>query len=136
MPERRRLPDVRCGITRRMRIGKFRFYATVNLYEDGLPGEIFLCCDQTDSTVRGFCNVLSITASMALQRGVPVADLAAKWAGQRFEPSGWTGDPAFPHVESIADFLGRWLLVRFPSPDKTATGGAGGASDAPAGPQA
>jgi ribonucleoside-diphosphate reductase alpha chain len=50
---RRRLPDERHSLTHHFSIGGQEGYATVGLYEDGLPGELFVRMAKEGSTVSG-----------------------------------------------------------------------------------
>jgi len=51
--------------------------------------------------------------SLALQYGVPIENLAAKFKGVRFEPYGFTSNPEIPQASSIVDYMFRWLELRF-----------------------
>lgn len=50
---RRRLPDERHSLTHHFSIGGQEGYATVGLYEDGTPGEMFIRMAKEGSTVSG-----------------------------------------------------------------------------------
>jgi len=50
---RRHLPDERCGITQKFSVGGEEGYVTVGLFEDGLPGEMFIVMSKEGSTVSG-----------------------------------------------------------------------------------
>jgi ribonucleoside-diphosphate reductase alpha chain len=122
---RERLPAERKGLTKeiclRYRVeggtAELDLYVTTGEYPDGRLGEIFLKSDRTGSTISGLLDALSITASLALQSGVPVETLVEKWARMQFEPSGTTGDPDLPRVSSIVDAVARWLRIRYcPAP--------------------
>src|SRR3954468_14803149 len=49
----------------------------------------------------------------ALQYGVPLKVLCDKFSHTRFEPSGFTGNPAIPIAKSITDYIFRWLALKF-----------------------
>jgi ribonucleoside-diphosphate reductase alpha chain len=51
--------------------------------------------------------------SLALQYGVPLQVLVDKFSHTRFEPSGFTGNPAIPIAKSITDYIFRWLALKF-----------------------
>lgn len=110
---RTRLPSCRESLTKTLRIGEMSFYVTVGLYGDGSPGELFITGDYGEGTLRGMLEATAINASIALQYGVPMRAMAYKWQNMRFEPAGFTGDPEFPMVSSVMDYLGRWCLKRF-----------------------
>ena len=50
---RRRLPDVRNAVVHHFSVGGQEGYLTVGLYEDGVPGEIFIRMAKEGSTVSG-----------------------------------------------------------------------------------
>jgi ribonucleoside-diphosphate reductase alpha chain len=55
----------------------------------------------------------ALTASIALQHGVPLKLLCEKFAHTRFEPQGWTSNPDIGYAKSIMDYIFRWLHLRF-----------------------
>ena len=65
------------------------------------------------STVSGLMDSFALTASIALQHGVPLRLLCEKFAHTRFEPSGWSGNPDIGYAKSIMDYIFRWLQLRF-----------------------
>ncbi len=107
----------RKSVTRKLRIrqeaGDLEGYVTVGLYPDDRPGEVFLTVQQAGSMERGLCHALALMISLALQHGVPLEEIAGKLSGLQFEPRGLTGAKDIPTVTSIADYLGRWLQLRF-----------------------
>lgn len=113
-PTREALPVERNSITKRFSIGaNFQAYATVGLYSDGRPGELFVVMHKVGTIERGLCDSVARLVSMALQRGIPLDDICGRLIGQRFEPAGVTGDSEFPMVLSFGDYLGRWMKARF-----------------------
>ena len=115
---KKRLPATRRSVTHRGIIhakeGRTKFFITVGLYDDGQPGEVFITCDQSGSTLDGFCDCWAIAVSMLLQNGTTVEQLAAKFAHQGFEPSGRTDCPAVGFAQSIPDYCVRWMQAEFP----------------------
>lgn len=112
-PIRRRLPDDRAALTHKFSVGGQEGYITVGLYDDGAPGEIFVKMSKQGSTVSGLMDSVAIAWSMALQHGVPVESLIAKYLDHRFEPSGFTGNPRIPMARSVVDYLARWMASKF-----------------------
>src|SRR5678816_2384434 len=92
-PMRRKLPDERHAITHKFDIAGHEGYITVGLYEDGMPGEIFLVMAKEGSTISGFADAFAQAISYALQYGVPLQALVDKFSHVRFEPSGMTKNP-------------------------------------------
>ena len=115
---RRRLPDERRSITHKFSIGGHEGYLTVGTYEDGTPGELFIVMAKEGSVVSGLMDSFATSVSLALQYGVPLKVLVDKLSHTRFEPSGFTGNPAIPIAKSITDYIFRWLELKFlPNPD-------------------
>lgn len=69
---RRRLPDERHSLTHHFSVGGQEGYVTVGLYEDGLPGEMFIRMSKEGSTVSGLMDSFATAVSLALQYGVPL----------------------------------------------------------------
>jgi ribonucleoside-diphosphate reductase alpha chain len=117
---RRRLPDERQSITHKFSIGGHEGYLTVGMYEDGTPGELFIVMAKEGSVVSGLMDSFATSVSLALQYGVPLQVLVDKFSHTRFEPSGFTGNPAIPIAKSITDYIFRWLALKFlPKMDTT-----------------
>ena len=90
---------------------------TVGLFEDGMPGEIFLVMAKEGSTISGFADAFAQAISYALQYGVPLQDLVDKFSHVRFEPSGMTKNPDVRFAKSIVDYIFRWMAAKFLSPE-------------------
>ncbi len=114
---RRRLPDERRAITHKFSINGHEGFVTVGLYEDGLPGEIFLLMAKEGSTISGLMDSFAQAVSVALQYGVPLQILVDKFTHSRFEPSGFTKNPEIPMAKSVMDYIFRWLASKFLSPE-------------------
>lgn len=112
-PVRRKLPDERQAITHKFSIAGHEGYITVGLYDDGIPGEIFITMDKEGSMVSGLLDCFAASISFSLQYGVPLGFLVAKFSHVRFEPRGWTGNQQIPYAKSIMDYMFRWLGSRF-----------------------
>lgn len=112
-PVRRRLPDERQAITHKFQVAQHTVYLTVGLFENGQPGELFICTAKEGSTISGLLSTVAILTSMALQYGVPLKTLTDKFSYTNFEPSGWTTNPEIRHASSVVDYVFRWLAHRF-----------------------
>lgn len=119
---RNRLPDERASTTHKFRVGTHEGYLTVGLYPDGQPGEIFIVMAKEGSPVSGLINSFAQAISIGLQFGVPLRVFCEKFSFTRFEPSGWTGNPAIPQASSVMDYIFRWLAKKFLG-EENATGG-------------
>ena len=120
-PVRRKLPDERPSITHKFSIAGHEGYITVGLYDDGSPGELFIRMAKEGSTISGLMDSFATAISLALQYGVPLKLLVDKFSHVRFEPSGWTGNPAVPYAKSIMDYIFRWMGSRFLGPEYAVT---------------
>lgn len=113
------LPNERPSVTHKFEVGGVEGYLHIGLYEDGKPAEIFLDLARQGSSLSGFADWLGQTASVAFQiahkHGIPFTVFTNKWIGRKFEPAGITLNKDIPIVESIADYLGRYLSQRFAS---------------------
>jgi len=112
-PRRRRLPDTRRSLTHKFNIAGHEGYLTVGLYEDGLPGELFITMSKEGSTIGGLMDSLGTATSVALQYGVPVSSLVNKFSHQRFEPAGMTENSDIPFAKSLVDYIFRWMGMQF-----------------------
>jgi hypothetical protein len=98
---RRRLPDERRSLTHHFSVGGQEGYVTVGLYEDQLPGDVFIRMAKEGSTVSGLMDSFATAVSLALQYGVPLQILCDKFSHTRFEPSGWSGNPKIGYASSV-----------------------------------
>jgi uncharacterized Zn finger protein (UPF0148 family) len=100
----------KCGHVEQRSSEPLRLYAIPGFYEDGALGEIFIRADRVGSFSSGILDGLAIVISLALQHGVPKEAIARQFIAMQFSPAGLTGDPEFPMVQSVLDYIGRWLL--------------------------
>jgi ribonucleoside-diphosphate reductase alpha chain len=112
-PMRKRLPDTRRSITHKFNVAGHEGYLTVGLFEDGLPGELFITMAKEGSTTGGLMDSIGTATSVALQYGVPVESLVAKFSHQRFEPAGMTANEDIPFAKSLVDYIFRWMGMQF-----------------------
>lgn len=107
---RRHLADERRAITHHFSIAGQEGYLTVGLYEDGSPGELFIRMAKEGSTISGLMDSFATVVSLALQHGVPLHLLCAKFSHTRFEPSGWSGNAEIGYASSLMDYVGLELM--------------------------
>ncbi|MCC6909177.1 MAG: adenosylcobalamin-dependent ribonucleoside-diphosphate reductase [Phycisphaerales bacterium] len=112
-PLRRRLPDTRRSLTHKFNVAGHEGYLTVGLYDDGMPGELFLTMSKEGSTIGGLMDSLGTAISVALQYGVPMESLVGKFTHQRFEPAGMTTNADIPFAKSLVDYIFRWMGIQF-----------------------
>ena len=112
-PMRRRLPDTRKAITHKFDVAGHEGYITAGLYDDGMPGEVFITISKEGSTIAGLMDAIATLVSVSLQYGVPVDSLVRKFEHVRFEPSGMTRNPEIPMAKSLVDYIFRWLAMEF-----------------------
>ncbi|QQG45766.1 MAG: vitamin B12-dependent ribonucleotide reductase [Candidatus Sungiibacteriota bacterium] len=112
-PVRRRLPATRPSETHKFSIAGHEGYLTYSTYENGDLAEIFIRMSKQGSTLAGLLDSFAISISIALQHGVPLKTLARKFVYGRFEPAGYTENPAIQVATSITDYIFRYLALRF-----------------------
>src|SRR5437868_6532137 len=110
---RRKLPDERKALTHKFDIAGHEGYLTVGLYEDGMPGELFVTMAKEGSTISGLMDAFATQTSYALQFGVPLKFMVDKFSHMRFEPSGFTKNREIPIAKSIVDYIFRWMASHF-----------------------
>ena len=107
------LPTTRRSITHKFAIAGHEGYLTIGLFEDDLPGEIFIKMSKEGSTlsglIQGFCRAFSI----ALQYGLSIEDAVDRFRGMRFDPMGPTSNPEIPEALSILDYVARYLELHY-----------------------
>jgi ribonucleoside-diphosphate reductase alpha chain len=112
-PMRRRLTDTRRSVTHKFNVAGHEGYLTVGLYDDGMPGELFITMAKEGSTIGGLMDSLGTATSVALQYGVPLESMVRKFTHQRFEPAGMTTNKDIPFAKSLVDYIFRWLGMEF-----------------------
>jgi len=110
---RERLPRRRTSATFAFRVADCEGYVTVGEYEDGRPGEVFIKVAKQGSTLAGIMDAFSISISLGLQHGVPLATYVRKYANMKFEPSGMTDDPDLRIATSLVDYIFRRLALDY-----------------------
>ena len=110
---RERLPRRRVSTTFAFRVADCEGYVTVGEYEDGRPGEAFIKVSKQGSTLAGIMDAFSISISLGLQHGVPLATYVRKFANMKFEPSGMTDDADLRIATSLVDYIFRRLALDY-----------------------
>ena len=110
---RERLPRRRKSNTFSFRVADCEGYVTVGEYDDGRPGEVFMKVSKQGSTLAGFMDAFSISVSLGLQHGVPLATYVRKYSNMRFEPAGITDDADLRIATSLMDYIFRRLALDY-----------------------
>ncbi len=110
---RERLPRRRKSYTFAFRVADCEGYVTVGEYEDGRPGEVFMKVSKQGSTLAGIMDAFSISVSLGLQHGVPLATYVRKYTNMRFEPAGITDDADLRIASSLVDYIFRRLALDY-----------------------
>ena len=110
---RERLPRRRVSKTFDFRVDDCEGYVTVGEYEDGRPGEVFIKVSKQGSTLAGIMDAFSISISLGLQHGVPLATYVRKYVNMKFEPSGMTDDADLRIATSLVDYIFRRLALDY-----------------------
>ncbi len=113
---RERMPRRRVSTTFAFRVADCEGYVTVGEYEDGRPGEVFIKVSKQGSTLAGIMDAFSISISLGLQHGVPLATYVRKYVNMKFEPSGMTDDADLRIATSLVDYIFRRLALDYLSP--------------------
>ena len=112
-PMRERMPRRRVSTTFAFRVADCEGYVTVGEYEDGRPGEVFIKVSKQGSTLAGIMDAFSISISLGLQHGVPLATYVRKYVNMKFEPSGMTDDADLRIATSLVDYIFRRLALDY-----------------------
>lgn len=107
--ERRRMPDTRNSITHKFEVAGHQGYVTVGFFDDGKVGEMFIKMAKEGSTLSGFMDSMAMVMSIGLQYGIPLEVYTKKMKYSKFEPSGMTSNGDIPMVDSLVDYIARWL---------------------------
>jgi len=111
---RKKLPNMRGGYTRKMIIGGQKLYLRTGEYEDGSLGEIFITTPKQGSTLRSLLDLWATTFSIALQYGVPLLTLIDTFSQTKFEPNGFVEEHSeIKFASSIADLIMRELQMHY-----------------------
>jgi len=115
VPLRKKLPITRASLTHKFRISNHEGYLIFGLYENGLPGELFINMSKEGSTIGGLMDIIGTLVSISLQYGVPIEDLIKKFKHQKFEPRGivFEGHEEIKTAESIIDYIGQFMEAIF-----------------------
>jgi ribonucleoside-diphosphate reductase alpha chain len=74
---------------------------------------VFMKVSKQGSTLAGIMDAFSISVSLGLQHGVPLATYVRKYTNMRFEPAGITDDPELRIATSLVDYIFRRLAVDY-----------------------
>ena len=110
---RERLPRQRRSKTFAFRVADCEGYVTVGEYEDGRPGEVFIKVSKQGSTLAGIMDAFSISISLGLQHGVPLATYVRKYSNMKFEPAGITDDAELRIASSLVDYIFRRVALDY-----------------------
>jgi ribonucleoside-diphosphate reductase alpha chain len=115
---RERMPRRRTSTTFAFRVADCEGYVTVGEYDHGRPGEVFIKVSKQGSTLAGIMDAFSISISLGLQHGVPLATYVRKYVNMKFEPSGMTDDADLRIATSLVDYIFRRLALDYLSPSE------------------
>lgn len=104
-----RLPETIRSERHRFQVADTKGYLITGFYPDNRVGEIFVSLAKEGSTLSGLMDCFATAISIALQHGVPLHELVAKFSHQRFEPMGFTPNKDIGFCSSIIDYIFRYL---------------------------
>ena len=106
-------PRRRRNITDEARLGAedgHKVHLTVDFNDEGKPCAIAVAVHKEGSVFRGMLDTVAALASLALQHGTSMAEVANRMIGVRFEPSGPVyGHDTIQECLSLVDLFGRML---------------------------
>jgi len=79
---------------------------------------VFIKVSKQGSTLAGIMDAFSISLSLGLQHGVPLATYVRKYVNMKFEPSGMTDDADLRIATSLVDYIFRRLALDYLSPSE------------------
>ena len=110
---RQTLSPVRESVTHKFQIMGAEGYLTIGLFDDGMPGEVFIKMAKEGSTLSGLIQAYCRAFSLALQYGLTLKEAVRRFKGMRFEPMGPTSNPDIPEALSIIDYVARYLELHY-----------------------
>jgi ribonucleoside-diphosphate reductase alpha chain len=117
--KRNKLDDTRPGKTIKFALYTDRgesvdVYFTINCFDNGFPGELWVWIGKEGSEVHGWANCFAIAISMLLQHNVNPEEIYEKFINQSFSPSGMTGTSWAPICNSIVDAIMKYMKAHYP----------------------
>jgi ribonucleoside-diphosphate reductase alpha chain len=110
---RKTLPATHSSVTHKFSVNGHEGYLTIGLFEDGMPGEIFIKMSKEGSTLSGLIQGFCRAFSLAIQYGLPLQEATDRFANMRFEPLGQTSNSKIPTATSILDYVAQYLAMEF-----------------------
>ncbi|MBT4530014.1 MAG: vitamin B12-dependent ribonucleotide reductase, partial [Phycisphaerae bacterium] len=107
--KRKTLPPTHDSVTHKFSVSGHEGYLTIGLFEDGMPGEIFIKMSKEGSTLSGLIQGFCRAFSLAIQFGLPLGDAVERFRNMRFDPMGQTTNPNIPQATSILDYVAQYL---------------------------
>jgi ribonucleoside-diphosphate reductase alpha chain len=107
------LPSTHKSLTHKFSINGHEGYLTIGLFENGLPGEIFIKMSKEGSTLSGLIQGFCRAFSLAIQYGLPLDEATNRFRNMRFDPMGQTSNPNIPQSTSILDYVAQYLEHEF-----------------------
>lgn len=111
--EKRKLPQIRKGVTVESRVAGHKIFLRTGEYEDGTIGEIFIDMHKEGAAFRSLMNCFAISVSLGLQHGAPLEKFVDAFIFTRFEPHGMTDHPNIKSATSVVDFVFRVLGMSY-----------------------
>ncbi|MCX6749211.1 MAG: vitamin B12-dependent ribonucleotide reductase, partial [Candidatus Pacearchaeota archaeon] len=112
--EREHMPDLRPGITQKVKIGGIPLFVTTGEYADGRLGELFLNALERGSEINRLQNLVAVQFSEKLQYGVALREAAEVFAKAGLSQIvGATDHPFVVQVRGVEDFLSQWIAAHY-----------------------
>lgn len=111
------LPEECRSITHKARIGTEDVYIIAANYEDGTLGKVILYIGKMGHEESVYKSAFD-TLSIALQHGVPLEPFVESFKHHRMGLiCGPTSNPKIPMANSVIDYVGKWLELKYVDPN-------------------
>jgi len=112
--EREHLPNLRFGMTQKVKIGGVPLFMRTGEYPDGRMGELFLDSMERGSDANLYLNGLAIEFSEKLQAGVALEEAVEVFDRLgKSQVGGFTDHPFIRSAKGIGQFIHRWHMAHY-----------------------
>jgi ribonucleoside-diphosphate reductase alpha chain len=103
------------SITHRFEISGHKVFMTVAFTPERKVVKLFIHSNKLGSVTSGSMRTSARLAGRLFEH-IPLADVLEDLRAEWYEPSGRTNNPEIPYANSISDYIGRWLELKFCPP--------------------
>lgn len=113
---RKKPPDIRTALTKKVTIQNFTMYITVGFYPSDQPCEVFIIVAKEGSTLSGLMDSIAISISFGLQYGVPWIEYRKKMELTQFLPA---DDKFSSIIDAVVKTVSQLISVKGGIEDKS-----------------